>query len=413
MCPSLALACLLGPRSPFSAGHRQPLFPVPLPLVVLSHLRWDFVFQRPQHVLSRLAQTRPVTVVEEPVYDADAAPYLEPIEAAPGVTVLRPHTPVDEPGFSDAQIAVVEPLLRRWAVETEALGACDAWTYTPLATPLLDAVEPRAVVYDCMDELSAFDHAPPELLERERDLLGRADLVFTGGPSLYRAKKDRHPDVHCFPSSVDAAHFGQARPDRAAALAEPADQRGIGRPRLGFFGVIDERLDRDIVATLAAARPDWEVVMVGPVVKIDPESLPQAPNLHWLGGKTYDELPAYLAGWDVCLLPFAQNRSTEFISPTKTLEYMAAERPVVSTPITDVAEPYGEIVRLGATPSEFVTACDAVFLAGDAERQRRAEAMRAVLAKTSWDATAAGMARLLDGASSSSAAPVAQTLSHV
>ena len=206
------------------------------------------------------------------------------------------------------------------------------------------------VVYDCMDELSAFDHAPPALLAREQELLDRADLVFTGGPSLYRAKKDRHPDVHCFPSSVDAAHFGQARPDADAPLAAPADQRDVARPRLGFFGVIDERLDRNIVATLAAARPEWQVVMVGPVVKIDPADLPHDDNLHWLGGKTYDELPAYLAGWDVCLLPFAQNRSTEFISPTKTLEYFAAQRPVVSTPITDVAEPYGEIVRLADTP---------------------------------------------------------------
>ena len=384
------------------------------PLVVLSHLRWDFVFQRPQHVLSRLAQSRPVTVVEEPVHDAGAAAHLEAIDAAPGVTVLRPHTPVAEPGFSDAQVAVVAPLLRRWAVETEALGACDGWTYTPLAAPLLDAVEPRAVVYDCMDELSAFDHAPPQLLARERELLDRADLVFTGGPSLYRAKKDRHDSVHCFPSSVDAAHFGRARPG-APGLAEPADQRETGRPRLGFFGVIDERLDRDVVAALAESHPEWEVVMVGPVVKIDPASLPQADNLHWLGPKTYDELPAYLAGWDVCLLPFARNRSTEFISPTKTLEYFAAERPTVSTPITDVAEPYGHIVRLGDTPAAFVCACESALDADDADRQRRAAAMRGVLARTSWDATAAAMARLLDGASrpAPSAAPAvsAPTLS--
>ncbi len=367
---------------------------MPRPLVVLSHLRWDFVYQRPQHVLSRLAQTRPVTVVEEPVHDT-GEPYLEAIEAAPGVTVLRPHTPVAEPGFADAQLDVVGPLLRKWAVETEVLGACDGWVYTPLATPLLDAFEPATVVYDCMDELSAFDHAPPALLAREQDLLDRADLVFTGGPSLYRAKRDRHPSVHCFPSSVDAAHFGQARPG-AAALAEPADQREIPRPRLGFFGVIDERLDPEIVGALAASHPEWDVVMVGPVVKIDPAGLPQAPNLHWLGGKDYSELPAYLAGWDVCLLPFAQNRSTEFISPTKTLEYFAAERPVVSTPITDVAEPYGDIVRLADTPSTFVCACESALDASDTDRERRTAAMRDVLAQTSWDATAQAMAALLD-----------------
>ena len=392
------------------AGPLSP--PVPRPLVVLSHLRWDFVTQRPQHVLSRLAQTRPVVVVEEPVHDPSAAPHLEAIDAAPGVTVLRPHTAVPEPGFSDAQLDAVGPLLRRWAVETETLGQCDGWTYTPLAAPLLDAVEPVSVVYDCMDELSAFDHAPAGLLAREQDLLDRADLVFTGGPSLYRAKKDRHPNVHCFPSSVDAAHFGRARPG-APPLAAPADQREVARPRLGFFGVIDERLDREIVAALAEAHPEWQVVMVGPVVKIDPASLPQAANLHWLGGKGYDELPAYLAGWDVCLLPFAQNRSTEFISPTKTLEYMAAERPIVSTPITDVAEPYGDVVRLGATPDAFVTACESALDATAADRRRRTDAMRGVLAQTSWDATARRMAALLDAAPSRPTRPASVLTSHV
>ncbi len=393
-----------------AAVSSHPFSAVSRPLVVLSHLRWDFVYQRPQHVLSRLAQSRPVTVVEEPVHDAEAEPYLEAIDAAPGITVLRPHTPVAEPGFSDAQNQVIAPLLRRWAVETETLGSCDGWTYTPLATPLFDAFEPQTIVYDCMDELSAFDHAPPQLLAREQELLDRADLVFTGGPSLYRAKRDRHRDVHCFPSSVDAAHFGQAR--LGSTLEEPGDQREIARPRLGFFGVIDERLDLEIVAALASRHPEWQIVMVGPVVKIDPASLPQARNLHWLGGKDYSELPAYLAGWDVCLLPFARNRSTEFISPTKTLEYFAAERPTVSTSITDVAEPYGEIVRLGDAPLDFVAACEAALAAPEADRAARTEAMRAVLADTSWQATAAGMAALIDAAgapadsSPSTSAPV-------
>ena len=416
---------------------------MPLPLVVFSHLRWEFVYQRPQHVLSRLAQSRPVIVVEEPVFDEGPA-HWERQTPAPGVTVLRPHTAVREGGFSDAQLAALRPLVAELG---EEVGPCDAWFYTPLALPLLPALDGtaldgtaldgtapdgtapdgtapdgtapdgtapdgtapdgrggvagrggrvRAVVYDCMDELSAFDHAPPALLDREADLLARADLVFTGGPSLYRAKRDRHPSVHCFPSSVDAAHFGQARPD-AAPLAEPDDQREIPRPRLGFFGVIDERLDRDLVGALAAARPDWHVVMLGPVIKIDPASLPQAPNLHWLGGKSYDALPAYLAGWDVCLLPFARNRATEFISPTKTLEYMAAERPIVSTPITDVADPYGDVVYLADTPDDFVAACASALRASPRRRAETVADMRAVLATTSWDATVGRMAALLDG----------------
>ena len=365
-----------------------------LPLVVLSHLRWDFVYQRPQHVLSRLAAHRPVYFVEEPVFDAavegGAPAFAERQEPSPGVTVVRAHTGLHEAGYTGGQIAAMRPVVE--ALGTE-LGPCDVWFYTPLALPLLDAFDAGVVVYDCMDELSAFDHAPAELLDREQQLLDRADLVFTGGPSLYRAKKDRHRSAHQFTSSVDAAHFGQAK--AGGGLAEPADQAAIPHPRLGFFGVIDERLDRDLLGALAAAHPEWQVVLAGPVVKIDPASLPQAPNLHYLGPKQYAELPAYLAGWDVCLLPFARNRSTEFISPTKTLEYMAAEKPIVSTPITDVAEPYGEIVHLGSTADEFVAGCEAALAEGEPERAGRVAAMQGVLAETSWDRTAEQMEALI------------------
>lgn len=350
-------------------------------------------------MLSRIATTRPVVVIEEPLCDPASPPRWDVREAAAGVTVLRPHTPVAEPGFADAQMAALQGLVACLATDgvesVPPLAGADVWLYTPLALPLVDALQPSALVYDCMDELSAFDHAPPALLERESELLQRADLVFTGGPSLYRAKRQRSSRAHCFPSSVDAAHFAQARPG-ALALDEPADQSGIAHPRLGFFGVIDERLDREVLAHLAQAHPEWQIVLLGPVVKIDPASLPLAPNLHFLGGKTYAELPAYLAGWDVCLLPFALNRATEFISPTKTLEYMAAERPIVSTPITDVAEPYGDIVYLGHGPEGFVAACERAMAAPAAERAARTRAMRGVLAETSWDATAQQMLSLLD-----------------
>ena len=304
----------------------------------------------------------------------------------PNVTVLRPHTPCSEGGFSDAQLPYLEPLMAS-LIRQESLQRCLLWMYTPMALPLAQLLEPEVVIFDCMDELSAFDLAPPQLVEREAQLLKRADVVFTGGPSLYRAKQGRHSNVHCLPSSVDAAHFGRAKD----GLEEPADQAGLPRPRLGFFGVIDERLDLDVLASLAEAHPEWQMVMVGPVVKINPAMLPQAPNLHYLGQRPYAALPAYLAGWDVCLLPFARNRATAFISPTKTLEYMAAERPIVSTPITDVAALYSDVVYLGATPEAFVGGCEAALASSEAERARRAAGMRAVLAKTSWDETAAAM----------------------
>lgn len=363
----------------------------PLPLVVFSHLRWDFVYQRPQHLLTRFAQDRPVFVIEEPVHVPLAEAGWERRRCPhPNVTVLRPRTPCHEGGFSDAQLPYLEPLIAS-LIRQEHLERCLLWMYTPMALPLIRPFEPEGVVFDCMDELSAFDFAPPQLVEREAQLLRRADVVFTGGPSLYRAKQGKHPNVHCFPSSVDAAHFGQAK----NGLEEPADQAGLPRPRLGFFGVIDERVDLAVLAHLAAAHPEWQVVMVGPVVKVDPATLPQAPNLHYLGQRPYEALPAYLAGWDVCLLPFARNRATAFISPTKTLEYMAAERPIASTPITDVAALYGDVVYLGATSEAFVAACEAALASSEAERERRAAEMRAVLEQTSWDETATAMERVI------------------
>ena len=375
-----------------------------IPLVVFTHLRWDFVTQRPQHVIARLAAARPVLFVEEPVFDpeveAGRAPFAERMDVHPGVTVVRVHTGLHEAGFTEGQIAAMRPAVYDLARE---LGPVDVWFYTPLAFPLLRTLDAHVVVYDCMDELAAFDHAPAELLGREQQLLDRADLVFAGGPSLYDAKKDRHPSVHLFTSSVDAVHFGRAKD----GLPEPADQADIPRPRLGFFGVVDERLDRDLIGAVAAARPEWQVVMLGPVVKIDPATLPQAPNLHWLGSKDYQDLPAYLGGWDVCLLPFARNRSTEFISPTKTLEYMAAETPIVSTPITDVAVPYGDIVYLGSTADEFVAACEAALSESPDEAASRVEAMRAVLAQTSWDRTAQAMQARIAEAHDARAAAVA------
>jgi UDP-galactopyranose mutase len=263
-----------------------------------------------------------------------------------------------------------------------------------MALPLAQLLEPEVIAYDCMDELSLFLGAPPELLSGEAKLLEYADIMFTGGPSLYRAKQERHHNVHCFPSSVDASHF-RLSDTVGHEVSEAEDQAELLHPRLGFYGVIDERLDLALVDAISAAHPEWQLVLVGPVVKIDPSTLPRRPNIHYLGQRSYQELPRYLAGWDVCLLPFARNDSTRFISPTKTLEYMAAELPIVSTPITDVAEPYGEIVYLGSTPEEFIRACEAALTAGPAERARRVGQMRGVLAGTSWDTTVSAMERLL------------------
>jgi UDP-galactopyranose mutase len=355
-------------------------------------LRWDFVYQRPQHLLSRLGSTRRVIFIEEP-YFSEGSPEWEFKQPESNLLVARPLTPCRAPGFCGEQLPYLRQLLHE-LLEKENLRDYVAWFYTPMALPLARELKPLAVVFDCMDELSAFLNAPPELIEREQQLLQTADLVFTGGPSLYRAKKDRHPRVYCFPSSVDAKHFGMA----ANGMQEASDQASIPHPRLGFFGVIDERLDIPLVETVAEARPDWQIVLVGPVVKIDPAILPRLPNIHYFGQRSYQQLPSYLKGWDVCLLPFARNQSTKYISPTKTLEYMAALKTIVSTPITDVAEPYGDIVYLGGTAAEFIEACERALHAGPAERADRRTKMREVIARTSWDSTAGRMAELIDGA---------------
>lgn len=369
------------------------------PLVVFSHLRWSFVYQRPQHLLSRLQRHRPVLFIEEPV-QADGPPRLEIHRQGLQLEVAVPHTPLPAQGFDAAQIELLMPLVRQ-VLLARSLAPPLAWLYTPMALPLAQGICPQALVYDCMDELAAFKNAPPLLGQRERELLAQADLVLTGGPSLYRAKQALNPNTHCLPSSVDAAHFARPAaksvPGTQAQALERAHalQGALPRPRLGFFGVIDERLDIELLAGLARARPDWQIVMVGPVVKIDPASLPQAPNLHWLGGQPYQDLPALMAGWDLCIMPFALNESTRFISPTKTLEYLAGGQPVVSTPVADVALLYGTGVRIAEGVQAFVQACAEALAETPVQRLRREAAGRALVAAGSWDRSADKVQALL------------------
>jgi glycosyltransferase involved in cell wall biosynthesis len=356
-------------------------------LICLSHLRWNFVFQRPQHLMTRCAQQRRVFYFEEPVFENRVGSVSE-MSTSSGVRVAVPHLPAAS-GETDRiamQRALLDELMARERVTEYVL-----WYYTPMALEFSRHLTPSAIVYDCMDELSAFAHAPAALRDREAELLSIASVVFTGGQSLYEAKRHHHHNVHACPSSVDMQHFARAR----NLTDDPADQSIIPHPRLGFFGVIDERMDIALLDATAGARPDWHFVMLGPVVKIDPAKLPSRPNIHYLGAKSYDDLPRYLAGWDVALLPFARNEATRFISPTKTPEYLAAGKPVVSTPIRDVVRPYGEqgLVRIAETPDEFAAACDAAMKEDAARRTRQADAF---LRQTSWDGTWSRMRHLLE-----------------
>ncbi|MCA3254390.1 MAG: glycosyltransferase family 1 protein [Alphaproteobacteria bacterium] len=359
-------------------------------LLVLSHLRWDFVFQRPQHLLTRAARDHDVIVFEEPLFDAGAA-HLDIGERAGGVRVAQLHLPEGMP--PEAVLAAQRDAVDQLAA-TAAGRPLGLWYYTPMALEFSDHLAADLVIFDKMDELSAFKFAPPRLVELEAALFERADVVFTGGASMHRAAAHRHANIHCFPSSIDAAHFGTARD---GGLADPRDQAGIAHPRIGFFGVIDERFDIDLLAEVAERAPELRFVMIGPVVKIDPDTLPRAANIHWLGGKSYAELPAYLAHWDIGWMPFAINESTKFISPTKTPEFLAAGLPVVSTAITDVVSPYGDagLVEIAATADETVAAIRRLL---EAPRAGWLAKVDAQLAQGSWDRTWAAMKSLIEAA---------------
>jgi len=316
---------------------------------------------------------------------------LQMREVEAGVRVVVPYLP-DGLRSEIAINAVMREMLRQMFIDHE-INEYVFWYYTPMALSFTDHFEPVASVYDCMDELSAFKGAHSKLPMLEKQLFRKVDLVFTGGQSLYEAKRNQHPSVHAFPSSIDRAHFGKAR----TKVSDPEDQANIPHPRLGFFGVIDERFDIELLDRVAASRPDWHFVMIGPVVKIDPESLPKHANIHYLGGKKYDELPQYLAGWDIALLLFARNESTRFISPTKTPEYLAAGKPVISTSIRDVVRPYGEmkLVEITDTPEELINAAEKILASSvQSEWLGRVDAF---LKDISWDKTWAQMSNLITG----------------
>jgi glycosyltransferase involved in cell wall biosynthesis len=359
-------------------------------LVCFSHLRWGFVFQRPNHLLSRFSKHQRVFFIEEPIFH-DGEDKLQIENYNENLFVITPHIkgglPEDE--VHNRQRKFINKLFTNMNIDKYF-----SWYYTPMALPFTDHLSPDVVVYDCMDELSAFKFAPPQLAFLEKELLKKADVVFTGGQSIYEAKKDTHHNIFAFPSSIDKHHFGKARKIKQ----DPEDQKHIPHPRFGFFGVIDERFDIELIDAVAKAKPEWQFILLGPVVKIDPESLPKYSNVHYLGGKKYEELPDYLAGWDIAMVAFAMNESTKFISPTKTPEYLAAGKPVISTPIRDVVRPYGDnkLVHIVSTPNEFIKAAEK-----ELGKKRKASWLKKVddfLLYNSWDRTWGQMVRHIEDA---------------
>jgi glycosyltransferase involved in cell wall biosynthesis len=359
------------------------------PLIVHCHLRWDFVWQRPQQIFSRLAEHHRILFIEDPVI-AESEPHLAITEPQPGLVRLVPQIPQALAVNADRDCEIFLPLIERALLEHPLLaGQFDNpvhWFYSPMTAPgYLGRFGARGVVYDCMDELANFRFAPPDIAERERFLLSRADVVFTGGYQLFESKSKHHRNVHFYGCGVDVDHYGSAR---LAGTQVPDSVASLPRPVFGYFGVIDERLDYELLAALADRFPEASVAMAGPFAKVDRSELPERPNIHWLGQQAYADLPALVKGFDVCLMPFALNEATKYINPTKTLEYMAAGKPVVSTAIADVVRNFTPIVAVAHSPGEFLDAVEQAWRSPDAVLieqgiERAADA--------SWDATVASM----------------------
>lgn len=372
------------------------LAPLDRPIVVHSHLRWDFVWQRPQQILSRMAEHAPVLFIEEPIFLDDVPdPRLD--ITVPFANVFRaiPHLPGALRDDDDAATAIVRSLAQdAIACRLSGLFANPIhWFYSPAtASAMLGAFNEIAVVYDCMDELAQFRFANPDLPRRERLLLANADVVFTGGRKLYEAKRRFHRNVHFLGCGVDVAHFGKACLEETEI---PADIANLPKPIYGYFGVVDERIDYELIEMLAAHHPAASVVIVGPVVKVDPAGLPTGHNIHWLGKREYDVLPNYVKGFDVCLMPFALSEATEFINPTKTLEYMAARKPIVSTAVADVVRNFTPIVRIAKSSTEFVRL--ATRAARNPDLVLLAEGVRKA-ASASWENIVASMQMLIAAA---------------
>ncbi len=371
-------------------------------MIVFSHLRWDLVIQRPQQLMTRFAKDRRVYFFEEPHFTNQNYISYKVERRQNGVKVIVPILPKN---IRNDEVPKRLATLVDNLIEDEGIEEHVSWYYTPMALTFTRHLTPSAIIFDCMDELSAFKGAPKELLTLETELLKVANVVFTDGQSLYEAKKKKHPNIYPFPSGIDADHFRKARSTDFALLSEPEDQKDIPHPRLGFFGLIDERIDIDLVDKVAELKPDWQIIMIGPVAKINPDRLPKRPNIHYLGKKDYQELPQYLAGWDVALLPFAMNESTRFISPSKTPEYLAAGRPVVSTPIRDVIRPYADerLVSIAENAEEFVHCAEKSL---HLDQKTWLIKVDLFLSDMSWDSTFKKMAEILRRAYNSQVRPV-------
>lgn len=349
-------------------------------MLIFCHLRWQFVYQRPQHLISRMSKNMKVLLIEEPIE------YHPEDKSTANLIVINDNLHILQPKVKD--IESIADILPEY-IKSKSAGI--GWFYSPSFTPLLSSLHFDVIIYDCMDELSLFKGAPKHLINQEKYLMSHADIVFTGGKSLYESKKEMHPNVYCFPSSVDEAHFAKAQ----NGIEIPADVSDLKGPIVGYFGVIDERIDLQLLHETAKLLPNASFVMIGPLAKIDEADLPRENNIHYLGMRSYNELPNYLKAFDIAIMPFAINDATKYISPTKTLEYIAAGKPIISTKITDVVRDYSNCVMLIDTPTEFAKAITFLYDNKDEQLCMPIEYYE-ILKNTSWDATAEKMQSIIN-----------------
>jgi len=334
-------------------------------IICFSHLTWDRnLFQRPQQLMLRFSKRFNVLYVSgyscrQFFIDLFRRKKTHSYHVTDNLAVYSPFALPPIKKYSSITIRLNKILLSflvKRRLKKLKFKDPILWIYHPRYIDAIGKFKEELIIYDCMDDFTSLlsDYEDRERnIKDERALLKKADMVFAGGYSIAELKRDSREHIHVFPSAVEIYHFKKARSDN---LEMPDDITDIPHPILGYWGAIDERVDHELLKRLAMKHPEWSIVLLGPIVRHkagDLSYLKEIKNIFWLGPKDYSLLPNYAKAFDVCLIPFVLSREGKFLSPTKTLEYLATGKPVVSTPITDVVRFYDGVVGIADGPDEF------------------------------------------------------------
>ncbi|MDP8225424.1 MAG: glycosyltransferase [Candidatus Lernaella stagnicola] len=357
-------------------------FDLPRQILMFSTADWDApLWTNKQQVASRLAKYFDIIYVE-PLAAVGAGQRKllggDSYTADCGVTVYRP--PAAAPfgnkiwSVNRANIAYASRGVKS-IMREKGFSRPIFWCYPPTAQPFLTQIDSAVSCYDCVDEYSAFPGAWAIVTRKmEQRLLKSVDAVFTTAQSLFEAKRPYNKHTYFVPNVADFGHFHKA------TTAKPIGRiRNIKRPVIGFVGAVNYKLDGELLATLFRLRPNWSFVFIGPDCGFGVDQLIRHRNAHFWGRKDIDELPAIMAGFDVCMIPYKLNRYIEGVLPLKFFEYLATGKPVVATKMAEL-EKYTPMVDLITTPEDFVNAVER-RLADDPHREQRLALARA----NSWE----------------------------